>query len=706
MEKEGGSRDQFPIGMRILAVDDDPTCLKLLEALLLRCQYHVTTTNQAITALKLLRENKDKFDLVISDVHMPDMDGFKLLELVGLEMDLPVIMLSANGETKAVMKGITHGACDYLLKPVRIEELRNIWQHVVRRRKFDSRDRSYLDTDEDYEKPQSINSERGQGQNASGSSDRSMKPNRKRKDQNEEEEYDYEENAQENEDPSTQKKPRVVWSVELHRKFVAAVNQLGIDKAVPKRILDLMNVEKLTRENVASHLQKYRLYLRRLSAVANQQASMLAAFGGRDPSYLQIGALDGFGNLHSPATSGHLPALTSFQPSGVLSRPNSVGLGLQGLSPSRIVQVGNIRNSNNNPINNFSDFQSMNLPGSQHGNFLQGMSTSLELNQLQRHKRMQEANSGLPVGFSNNGLVSGSRDSSFVNVTNNPLLSQAHPQQTQSKGLGSHSTMRTLSMTTEPFQGSGEVSSSLADSDKCNESWQGAVQLTGFADENIPSNGSFNHENLANIEANLLAISQTESNPLKIPSCNLVGAAPHDPILGRDIQSEVSFLGGNTMRMPVAIEGASRFLNFSTAGTSKQKMEELKQDFKHEINYVFSSFPSSSNRTNIIIDPFTSTQRLNDFNSSRNMDMRMVAQTSINAQIVAPHCKIDKSCTDSQPKYKDEYLSSNSKLQDGFSSNSFSFGNIGNSVIKQEMDDIAFMDGDMGCDFYPLGACI
>jgi len=51
----------------------------------------VTTTSEAITALTMLRENIDKFDLVIADVHLPDMDGLKLLELVGLEMDLPII---------------------------------------------------------------------------------------------------------------------------------------------------------------------------------------------------------------------------------------------------------------------------------------------------------------------------------------------------------------------------------------------------------------------------------------------------------------------------------------------------------------------------------------------------------------------------------------------------------------------------------------
>ena len=54
----------------------------------------VTTTDKAQTAVELLRENKNKFDLVISDVDMPDMDGFKLLELVGLEMDLPVISMT------------------------------------------------------------------------------------------------------------------------------------------------------------------------------------------------------------------------------------------------------------------------------------------------------------------------------------------------------------------------------------------------------------------------------------------------------------------------------------------------------------------------------------------------------------------------------------------------------------------------------------
>ncbi|KAG0559697.1 hypothetical protein KC19_10G124100 [Ceratodon purpureus] len=141
MATQGGgtppsSPDEFPAGMRVLVVDDDPICLMVLKRMLQRCNYRVTTCGKGADALSLLREDINKFDLVISDANMPDMDGFKLLELVnGLEMDVPIIMMSGNGETSAVMKGVTHGACDYLLKPVRMEEMRNIWQHVVRKKR-------------------------------------------------------------------------------------------------------------------------------------------------------------------------------------------------------------------------------------------------------------------------------------------------------------------------------------------------------------------------------------------------------------------------------------------------------------------------------------------------------------------------------------------------------------------------------------------
>ncbi|KFK40431.1 hypothetical protein AALP_AA3G372500 [Arabis alpina] len=62
------------------------------------------------------------------------------------------------------------------------------------------------------------------------------------------------------------RKVKVDWTPELHRRFVDAVEQLGVDKAVPSRILELMGVHCLTRHNVASHLQKYRSHRKHLLA--------------------------------------------------------------------------------------------------------------------------------------------------------------------------------------------------------------------------------------------------------------------------------------------------------------------------------------------------------------------------------------------------------------------------------------------------------
>ncbi|MQM11393.1 hypothetical protein Taro_044303 [Colocasia esculenta] len=70
----------------------------------------------------------------------------------------------------------------------------------------------------------------------------------------------------------TLKRPRLVWTPQLHKRFVDAVAHLGIKNAVPKTIMQLMNVDGLTRENVASHLQKYRLYLKRMQGLPSGAA--------------------------------------------------------------------------------------------------------------------------------------------------------------------------------------------------------------------------------------------------------------------------------------------------------------------------------------------------------------------------------------------------------------------------------------------------
>nr|XP_018677376.1 PREDICTED: two-component response regulator ORR22 isoform X2 [Musa acuminata subsp. malaccensis] len=659
MREEGGQNDRFPVGMRVLAVDDDPTCLRVLEALLLRCRYHVTTTNQATVALKLLRENRDKFDLVISDVHMPDMDGFKLLELVGLEMDLPVIMLSVNGETKTVMKGIAHGACDYLLKPVRIEELKNIWQHVVRRRKFSHKDYSNFDNGEESERHQIVSSEGGQDLNVSGSANQNGKLSRKRKDQNEEDEDDCEENVHENEDLTTQKKPRVVWSIDLHRKFVAAVNQLGIDKAVPKRILELMNVERLTRENVASHLQKYRLYLKRLSTVASQQANMVATFGGSDPSYLHMSSLDGFGSLHVLAASGHLPALTSLQSSKVLDRAITGGLGNHGFTSSRIVQ---------------------------------GIPTSLELEQLQP-RRIQEANSQFPGGFSDNKLATATPGSSFVNGTNSSFISQTLQQQAHPRRFINHSSIRATPISTHPFHVGSECSSRFPDLGRCKDTGKCAVPLTAYA-TNTSSMGSFTTDDE----------SQRDNNIPTISSTSFMTAPPRDPSKGRDRQCQANSSIARTMLLATTMDREMKFVNFSSAGNSKERLEP-KDVYIDENDVTISSFSSSTVSNNFMIDPFSGNQIMNNSHYNKRMDKNIISLTTASSSILRENFKIDDSIVDDPQK--DKYDLEITKLQGGIVLGGCNLDDLVNSsMIKPERDELSLMDSDTGCDFYPLGACM
>ncbi|XP_051200674.2 two-component response regulator ORR24-like [Lolium perenne] len=246
------AEDNFPDGLRVLAVDDNRVCLRVLAAVLRQCNYKPTVVMDGMTALKMLREEgEEQFDLVITDVHMPNMDGFQLMEIIGLEMDLPVIMLSVNGEKATVYKGIKHGACDYIVKPVDINDIRNIWQHVVRKNHVAV----------NYNSSESDDAAQRVGKPAIAEGGAKSKKCSKQKRTDRE---GSDENRESRSVRTIRKKPRVSWTGDLHNRFLEVVNRLGIDRAVPKAILQMMNVHNLSRESVSSHLQKYRLYLNKL----------------------------------------------------------------------------------------------------------------------------------------------------------------------------------------------------------------------------------------------------------------------------------------------------------------------------------------------------------------------------------------------------------------------------------------------------------
>lgn len=133
--------------------------------------------------------------------------------------------MSADGGTNTVMRGIKHGACDYLIKPIRIEELKNIWQHVIRKKWNGTRELKYSGSLDDSDRNRRVVDDAEYASSASDGADGSWKSHKNKREAKE----DEDDGQLEDEDPSSSKKPRVVWSVELHQQFVSAVSQLGIE---------------------------------------------------------------------------------------------------------------------------------------------------------------------------------------------------------------------------------------------------------------------------------------------------------------------------------------------------------------------------------------------------------------------------------------------------------------------------------------------
>ena len=108
---------------KLLIVDDELDMLELLEMIILdKTPYQVSTTNNPLEALQMLKENG--VDLLITDLRMPAMGGIELIrEIKKSHPDIPIIVITAYGSSQSAEEAVEAGAYDYITKPFRKEQI-------------------------------------------------------------------------------------------------------------------------------------------------------------------------------------------------------------------------------------------------------------------------------------------------------------------------------------------------------------------------------------------------------------------------------------------------------------------------------------------------------------------------------------------------------------------------------------------------------
>ena len=115
----------------ILVIDDDRNILAIIEMYLRKAGYEVTCVERGDEALQAFRRAQPA--PVVLDVMLPGMDGWEVLDKLRQESDVPVIMLTAKGDTLDRIQGLDLGADDYIVKPFDAKELLARIKAVLRR---------------------------------------------------------------------------------------------------------------------------------------------------------------------------------------------------------------------------------------------------------------------------------------------------------------------------------------------------------------------------------------------------------------------------------------------------------------------------------------------------------------------------------------------------------------------------------------------
>ena len=116
---------------RIMIVDDDVNICELIRLYLEKEKYSVAIVNDGLEAVSSFAEIKP--DLVILDIMLPGLDGWQVCRKIRSSSNVPIIMLSAKGETFDKVLGLELGADDYIVKPFETKEVLARIKAVLRR---------------------------------------------------------------------------------------------------------------------------------------------------------------------------------------------------------------------------------------------------------------------------------------------------------------------------------------------------------------------------------------------------------------------------------------------------------------------------------------------------------------------------------------------------------------------------------------------
>ncbi len=117
----------------IVAVDDEPEILRILQLALDEEGFEVVPCERSTEALALIRRSHP--NLVLLDLMMPELDGLTLLDQIRQVSAVPVVILTAKGADRDVIAGLDRGADDYISKPFNLDELAARVRAVLRRSK-------------------------------------------------------------------------------------------------------------------------------------------------------------------------------------------------------------------------------------------------------------------------------------------------------------------------------------------------------------------------------------------------------------------------------------------------------------------------------------------------------------------------------------------------------------------------------------------